>query len=155
MQMDLSGDRFAGITPSGGASNFMKALQTEILPMIRAQLNCPGAEFELHCQGIAAAFGFYVLFNEPEAFRKIVLIAPQLNWHRSYAFREELRYYQSGKAQLPSSLELLAGPGDDPIQVIAPMRQMEQLLTFRRYQGLDWKVRMDQAPAVQNTSSNP
>jgi len=85
-------------------------------------------------------FALYVVFHEPDTFRRYVASSPFLWWDQGVTFRYE-REYAGKHADLPVKLFLSAGSLEelDGLHMTSNLKEFAKILEQRKYEGLELK----------------
>ena len=77
---------------SGGASQFLECLLTEVVPMIEAELPADPEQRVLAGHSFGGLFALYTMFEQPDAFSAYIATSPSLWWHDRHMFAREQEY---------------------------------------------------------------
>ena len=81
-------------------------------------------------------FALYVLFHEPDTFRRYVASSPSLWWDKKVTFEYE-REYASKHTKLPAKMFLSVGSLEGPM--VSNVEELVRVLEQRKYVGLEWE----------------
>ncbi len=130
---DLTQDALQGIPGSGGADIFKEFLLEVVLPKINTVSGVSFSETILHTKGRAAAFGFYVLFQDHPDFDTFLFESPNMEWHEGYAFRAEYAYYKAMHSRFPAKTTILPFLTETTPKSLQMLDMLDQLLKYRQY----------------------
>ena len=73
----------------GGADNFLKFIQNELIPVIDANYRVVPGERVMVGYSLGGLFGAYAMFESPELFNRNILISPSFWWDNRMIFDSE------------------------------------------------------------------
>ncbi len=73
----------------GGGPQFLRSLVEEVIPGIEARYRVHPTDRTLIGVSLSGLFGLYVLFHQPEAFARYLLISPAIWWDNAICFSYE------------------------------------------------------------------
>lgn len=121
-------------TPGGNAEKFLRFIRGELMPYINANYRTALKDSTIVGHSGGGLFALYVLFHDPETFRRYVVSSPSLWWDKKVIFDHE-RNYASQHTDLPAKLFLSVGS----LEGGTAMKELVEVLKQRRYRGLDWE----------------
>jgi predicted alpha/beta superfamily hydrolase len=128
--------------PSGGAKNFLRFIRDELMPCINSNYRTDPTDSTIVGHSFGGLFALYVLFHEPDAFRRYVASSPSLWWDKKVTFEYE-REYASKHTELSARLFLSAGATEEleyeEAHMTSNLKEFAEILRQRNYVGLDWK----------------
>jgi len=77
---DYTSTNLRDVENSGGAANFLKFIQTELMPFINNAYRTNVDDQTIMGYSLSALFAFYSLFHQPELFNRYLVISPAINW---------------------------------------------------------------------------
>jgi predicted alpha/beta superfamily hydrolase len=119
---------------SGGADNFLRVLQQEIIPFIKQHYNVNDDQ-ALGGHSFGGLFAAYVLTTHPELFRRYLISSPSLDWDSHVIQKMETRYAKA-HTSLSAKVFVSAG-GAEPESMVPDVRALSATLAGRHYQGLE------------------
>ena len=124
---------------TGGGAAFLRVLIEELIPDIEARYRANG-DRTLVGYSMGGLFGAYVLFQSPETFKRMVLVSPSLWWDGGVIAKHEQTYAEKHK---DLRVRLFMSDGErETNSMIGTMRQLEDRLASRRYEGLRLDTRI-------------
>src|SRR5262245_21965893 len=126
-----------GSRQTGGAPEFLKFIQTELIPIIEADYRTNPAVRVLAGHSLGGLFALYVLFHEPKLFKGYVAGSPSLGYGDKVTFAYEAAYAGRHKT-LPVKLYLGVGGREELIDdpMVSDLYQFAACLESRKYEGL-------------------
>ena len=94
---DLTPTRIERIATSGGASQFLKVLSDEIVPLIDNLYHSDKTNRTLAGTSFAGLFIHYTLFTQPALFNNYIINNPTLWWDNRYPYQLEEEFYLNNK----------------------------------------------------------
>jgi len=86
------------MTPtSGGADQFLKFIEKDLIPFIESNYNVEHNERTLVGHSYGGLFCLYTLFTTPDLFNRYVSISPALFWDDEYLVKVEREFYTNNK----------------------------------------------------------
>jgi predicted alpha/beta superfamily hydrolase len=76
-------------TQTGGAENFLKFLETQLIPYIDSKYRTVPYDRTINGYSIGGLFALYTLFTKPETFSKYIIGSPYLVWDNSSIYNYE------------------------------------------------------------------
>ena len=136
--MDNAIATYGGKVEFGGASAFLKVVETEILPGLSMHYRVDPAQRMLFGQSAGGTFAAYVLMTRPELFTDYIIASPGLLPEN---FREE-EAWAAGHKELHARVLLTAGEKEinDPLTIASATVRFAELLNSRNYRGLDLRT---------------
>jgi predicted alpha/beta superfamily hydrolase len=128
--------------PSGGAKNFLRFIRDELMPCINSNYRTDPTDSTIVGHSFGGLFALYVLFHEPDAFKRYVASSPSLWWDKKVTFEYE-REYASKHSELPAKLFLSAGATEElefeKAHMTSNLKEFAEILRKRNYVGLEWR----------------
>src|SRR4029453_18801224 len=88
---------------SGGADNFLKFFETEVIPEIEKQYRVqPYRIFAGHSLG--GLFAIHAMINKPGLFNSYIAVSPSLQWEHDEALKRAEAYLTNQKEMKATSL---------------------------------------------------
>lgn len=128
-------------TGTGGAENFLKFLEEELLPFIDNNYRTVSGEKALNGYSIGGLFGLYTLFTKPETFNRYIIGSPSLTWDNYSIFNYEEN--SSGKIS-EKKIRLFISVGDEESdeKYFNPIDKLVTQIQERNYTGLELKAKV-------------
>lgn len=124
---------------TGGAPAFLRVIREELIPDIERRYRTKGDRTFIG-YSLGGLFGVYALFQSPDTFQRMILVSPSLFWDSNISYKYEETYAAEHKS-LPVRLFMSMGEAENDT-MLGPMRRLANVLTNRRYQGLDLNTRI-------------
>jgi hypothetical protein len=128
-------------TETGGAENFLKFLNEELIPFIDAKYRTIPGNRTINGYSIGGLFGLYALFTKPETFNNYIIGSPNLNWDDYSIYKyEEISPEKIGDMQL--NIFISVGSEESEERFFNPVDSLVIKIQQRNYAGveLDSKV---------------
>jgi hypothetical protein len=131
-----------GGASSGGAKKFLRFIRDELIPYINSNYRTDPTDSTIIGHSLGGLFALYVLFHEPDAFRRYVASSPSLWWDKKVTFKYE-REYAAKHTELPAKLFLSVGSleelDDTNAHMTSNLKEFAKILEKRKYEGLELK----------------
>ncbi len=125
---------------AGFGEGFAQVIREELIPFVNGHYKVDPADKTITGLSFSGLFSTYLLFKEPDLFQRYVIVSPSLWWDSGILFRYE-EDYRAGSDVLAARVFFGAGEQDGP-NILSDLEHMEELLGRRRYQRLDYQVRL-------------
>jgi predicted alpha/beta superfamily hydrolase len=132
---DARGLRMEG-TSGGNAEKFLGFMRDELMPFINSNYRTASKDSTIVGHSGGGLFALYVLFNEPETFRRYVVSSPSLWWDKKVIFEIESEY-ATEHTELAAKLFLSAGSLE--LTIASDLKKLVEILKQRKYMGLEWE----------------
>jgi len=119
---------------SGGAENFLRVLEQEIIPFINQHYKV-NTDRALAGHSFGGLFAAYVLFTHPELFQRYLISSPSLDWN-DHVIQKMESGYAAGHSSLTARVFLSAG-GAEPESMVPEVQVLSKTLAGRHYRGLE------------------
>ena len=127
---------------SGGAEKFLRFVRDELMPYVNSNYRADAEDATIAGASFGGLFALYVLFHEPDTFRRYVASSPSLWWDKKVMFEYE-HEYASKHTELPAKLFLSVGSLEERESATAHMtsnlKEFAKILKLRKYVGLEWE----------------
>ena len=123
-------------TNGGNAERFLRFMRDELMPYVNANHRTVPDDSTVVGHSGGGLFALFVLFHEPDTFRRYVVSSPSLWWDKKVIFDHE-REYASRHTDLPARLFLSVGSLEDGM--VTDLKELIAVLKKREYRGLDWE----------------
>ena len=129
---------YGGKVEFGGASTFLKVVETEILPGVALHYRVDPTQRMLFGHSAGGTFAAYVLMTRPELFTDYIIASPGLLPEN---FREEELWAAKHK-ELRARVLLTAGEKEinDPLTIVSGTVRFAEMLNSRNYRGLELRT---------------
>jgi predicted alpha/beta superfamily hydrolase len=126
-------------TSGGNAGKFLRFIRDELIPHVNSKYRTDTNNSTIVGHSGGGLFALYVLFNQPETFKRYVASSPSLWWDKKVMFEYE-REYASKHTELPAKLWLSAGSLEATIA--SDLKRLVEILEQRKYRGLELESRV-------------
>jgi predicted alpha/beta superfamily hydrolase len=117
---------------SGDAGGFARVLTNELFPDVAKRYRVTD-DRTLVGHSLGGLFGANILFQAPDAFRRMILISPALYWDDAVTFKNEEKYAAAGRV-LRTHVFMAAG-GLESASMLANVKRLASVFTDRKYEG--------------------
>jgi uncharacterized protein len=121
---------------SGGADNFLKFFETELIPEIEKEYRVQPYRI-LAGHSLGGLFAVHAMISKPGLFNSYVAVSPSLQWENS----EELKRVENFlKNQKESKVTLFASIGNEPGAIGDDFDKFKALLEKSNIKGFEWQA---------------
>ena len=121
---------------SGGADNFLKFFETELIPEIEKEYRVqPYRIFAGHSLG--GLFAIHALITKPGLFNSYVAVSPSLQWANDEALKRAETFF---KNQKELKVTLFVSIGDEPGAIGQDFDKFKALLEKSNIKGFEWQA---------------
>lgn len=121
---------------SGGADNFLKFFETELIPEIEKQYRVqPYRIFAGHSLG--GLFAIHALISKPGLFNSYVAVSPALQWENGAELKRAEDFL---KAQKEMKVTLFVSIGNEPGAIGESFDNFKELLSKTSIKGFEWQA---------------
>lgn len=121
---------------SGGADNFLKFFETELIPEVEKQFRVqPYRIFAGHSLG--GLFAIHAMITKPGLFNSYVAVSPSLQWENSEALKRAETFL---KNQKELKVTLFVSIGDEPGAIGEDFDKFKDLLSKSNIKGFEWQA---------------
>jgi predicted alpha/beta superfamily hydrolase len=137
---DMTPDHDPAIRRShaGRSSFFLRFIKEELMPYVQKNYRT-STDAVYAGMAIGGVFGLYVLFHQPETFKRYLIASPSIWYDSSVIFKYQKEYMQT-RRDLKASVYLSAGGREETeagfTRMETNVRQLSELLENRHYPGL-------------------
>lgn len=132
-----SGDEAAA---SGHAAEFLRTIETEIIPFVEREYRVDPAHRVLAGASMGGLFALYTMYTKPELFTGYIAASPAVvfgnDWLIDYA-----KKFAATKRALPVRL-FVSGGGDESPGFLGGVTRFNEYLSAHRPEGLAYRFRM-------------
>ncbi len=119
---------------AGGADNFLKFIETEVIPQIEKNYRVqPYRVLAGHSFG--GLFAVHALITRPELFNSYVAVSPSLQWSDDATLKRAEEFFKTRK-ELRATL--FTSLGNEPGGISKAFEQFKQLLAKSQIKGFEW-----------------
>ena len=122
---DLTPTPIKRLSTSGGASNFLKVLNNEIIPLIDKQYKSDKTNRTLVGTSHAGMFTHYALFSQPSLFNNFIINNPTFGYDNGYSYKLEEEFFKNNK-NLNAKVILFSSEFDDLIGIKKMVKQIKE-----------------------------
>ena len=131
-----TGPNAAQFPTAGGADNFLKFIETEVIPEIEKRYRVqPYRVLAGHSFG--GLFAVHVLITRPELFNSYVAVSPSLQWSDEATLKRAEEFFKTRK-ELHTTL--FTSLGNEPGDIGKGFEQFKQLLAKNQIKGFEWEA---------------
>jgi predicted alpha/beta superfamily hydrolase len=121
---------------SGGADNFLKFIETELIPQIEKQYRVqPYRIFAGHSLG--GLFAIHSMITKPGLFNSYIAVSPSLQWENKEAMK---RVEEFLKNQKEMKATLFVSIGNEPGAIGETFDSLKELLSKTDIKGFEWQA---------------
>jgi len=121
---------------SGGADNFLKFFETELIPEIEQQYRVqPYRIFAGHSLG--GLFAIHAMISKPGLFNSYIAVSPSLQWEHSAELKRATDYLKSNKEM---KVSLFVSIGNEPGAIGDDFDSFKKLLAQTNIKGFEWQA---------------
>jgi predicted alpha/beta superfamily hydrolase len=121
---------------SGGADNFLKFFETELIPEIEKQYRTePYRIFAGHSLG--GLFAIHAMISKPGLFNSYFAVSPSLQWDNAEALKRAEEFL---KNQKELKVTLFVSLGDEPGAIGESYKRLTEALAKTNIKGFEWKA---------------
>jgi tetratricopeptide (TPR) repeat protein len=122
---------------SGGADNFLKFFETELIPQIEEQYRVqPYRIFAGHSLG--GLFAIHAMISKPGLFNSYIAVSPSLQWEHDEALKRAEAYLKNQKEMKATSL--FVSIGNEPGAIGTDFDLFKELLSKSKIKGFEWQA---------------
>src|SRR5215204_6138238 len=121
---------------SGGADNFLKFFETELIPEIEKQYRVQPYRI-LAGHSLGGLFVIHSMISKPGLFNSYVAVSPSLQWENSEALKRAEEFLAKQKEM---KVTLFVSLGNEPGPIGESFDSFRELLSKTNIQGLEWQA---------------
>ena len=121
---------------SGGADNFLKFFETELIPEIEKTYRVQPYRI-LAGHSLGGLFAIHAMISKPGLFNSYVAVSPSLQWENDEAMK---RVEDFLKNQKESKVTLFASIGNEPGPIGEDFDKLKALLEKSNIKGFEWQA---------------
>lgn len=126
---------FAKGQNTGGADNFLKFMQYELIPAVNKNYNTDPDSAAICGESLGGLLNSYILFKQPELFKSYIIISPSLVWNSKSVLKLESGYFADHK-ELNKVAFVAYGSLDNKETIISPTTELIRNIQAHNYKGL-------------------
>jgi predicted alpha/beta superfamily hydrolase len=121
---------------SGGADNFLKFFETELIPEIEKQYRVqPYRIFAGHSLG--GLFAIHAMISKPGLFNSYVAVSPSLQWENGEALKRAEEFLKNQKEM---KVTLFVSLGNEPGAIGESFDRFREVLAKTNIKGFEWQA---------------
>ncbi len=121
---------------SGGADNFLKFFETELIPLVEEQYRVqPYRIFAGHSLG--GLFAIHAMITKPGLFNSYIAVSPSLQWEHDDALKRAETYLKNQKEM---KVSLFVSLGNEPGAIGTDFDSFKDLLSKTKIKGFEWQA---------------
>jgi predicted alpha/beta superfamily hydrolase len=121
---------------SGGADNFLKFFETELIPLVEEQYRVqPYRIFAGHSLG--GLFAIHAMISKPGLFNSYIAVSPSLQWEHDDALKRAETYLKNQKEM---KVSLFVSLGNEPGAIGTDFDSFKELLSKTKIKGFEWQA---------------
>ena len=121
---------------SGGADNFLKFFETELIPEIEKQYRVQPYRI-LAGHSLGGLFAIHTMISKPGLFHSYVAVSPSLQWENSEALKRAEAFFKNQKEM---KVSLFVSLGDEPGPIGDAYKSFTELLSKTSIKGFEWQA---------------
>jgi len=121
---------------SGGADNFLKFFETELIPEIEKQYRVQPYRI-LAGHSLGGLFAIHAMITKPGLFNSYIAVSPSLQWENNEALKRAETFL---KNQKESKVTLFASIGDEPGPIGDAFDKFKDALAKSNIKGFEWQA---------------
>jgi uncharacterized protein len=127
----------AGQSPTaGGADNFLKFIETELIPEIEKNFRVQPYRV-LAGHSLGGLFTIHALISRPELFNAYVAVSPSLQWSAEATLKRAEEFFKT-RSELRATL--FTSLGDEPGDIGKSFELFQALLNKTKIKGFEWEA---------------
>jgi len=125
---------------SGGADNFLKFFETELIPQIEKEYRVQPYRI-LAGHSLGGMFAIHAMISKPGLFNSYVAVSPSLQWENGEALKRAEEFLKNQKEM---KVTLFVSIGNEPGAIGESFDKFKDLLSKTNIKGFEWEAeRMD------------
>jgi len=121
---------------SGGADNFLKFFETELIPQIEEQYRVqPYRIFAGHSLG--GLFAIHAMISKPGLFNSYIAVSPSLQWENDETLKRAETFLKNQKEM---KVSLFVSIGNEPGAIGTDFDKFKELLSKTKIKGFEWQA---------------
>jgi uncharacterized protein len=121
---------------SGGADNFLKFIETELIPQIEKQYRVQPYRI-LAGHSLGGLFAIHAMISKPGLFNSYVAVSPALQWENGEALK---RVEEFLKNQKEMKTTLYVSLGHEPGAIGTSFESLREILNKTNIKGFEWQA---------------
>ncbi|HEY8412517.1 MAG TPA: alpha/beta hydrolase-fold protein [Pyrinomonadaceae bacterium] len=121
---------------SGGADNFLKFFETELIPQIEKEYRVQPYRI-LAGHSLGGLFAIHAMMSKPGLFNSYIAVSPSLQWENDEALKRAENFLKNQKEM---KVTLFASIGNEPGAIGADFDKFKELLSQTNIKGFEWQA---------------
>ncbi len=121
---------------SGGADNFLKFFETELIPEIEKQYRVQPYRI-LAGHSLGGLFAVHAMISKPGLFNSYIAVSPSLQWENREALKRAEEFL---KKQKEMNVTLFVSLGNEPGPIGESFDSFRELLSKTKIKGFEWQA---------------
>lgn len=121
---------------SGGADNFLKFFETELIPQIEKNYRVQPYRI-LAGHSLGGLFAIHTMITKPGLFNSFIAVSPSLQWEHDEALKRAEEYLKNQKEMRVS---LFVSIGNEPGAIGADFDRFKVVLSQTNIKGFEWQA---------------
>jgi len=121
---------------SGGADNFLKFFETELIPEIEKKYRVQPYRI-LAGHSLGGLFAIHAMITKPGLFNSYIAVSPSLQWENSEALKRADAYL---KNQKEANVTLFTSIGNEPGAIGEDFDKFKDMLSKSNIKGFEWQA---------------
>jgi len=132
-----------GPDKSGHAADFLRTIETEIVPLVEREYRADPAHRVLGGASLGGLFTLFALHTKPELFEGYIAVTPAVYLNNQWLLGYEETFAKAGRgAALRGKRLMVTGGGDESPSYLASILRFNQRVQSRAYEGLAYKFQL-------------
>jgi uncharacterized protein len=121
---------------SGGADNFLKFFETELIPEIEKEYRVLPYRI-LAGHSLGGLFAIHAMITKPGLFNSYIAVSPSLQWENSEALKRVEAYLKNTKE---AKITLFTSIGNEPGAIGEDFDKFKDMLSKSNIKGFEWQA---------------
>jgi len=121
---------------SGGADNFLKFFQTELIPEIEKQYRVQPYRI-LAGHSLGGLFAIHAMISKPALFQSYIAVSPSLQWENGETLKQAEEYFKNQKEM---NVTLFASIGNEQGGISENFDRFKEVLSKTNIKGFEWQA---------------
>jgi predicted alpha/beta superfamily hydrolase len=121
---------------SGGADNFLKFFETELIPLVEEQYRVQPYRI-LAGHSLGGLFAIHAMISKPGLFNSYIAVSPSLQWEHDEALKRAETYLKNQKEM---KVSLFVSLGNEPGAIGTDFDSFKELLSKTKIKGFEWQA---------------
>ena len=131
-----TGPNAAQFPTAGGADNFLKFIETEVIPQIEKSYRVQPYRI-LAGHSFGGLFAVHALITRPELFNSYIAVSPSLQWADDATLKRAEEFFKTRKEL---NATLFTSLGNEPGDIGKDFVLFKELLATTKIKGFDWEA---------------